>query len=193
MTVQMNRITKALCFPMMTSALIFGLFNSPQPEYKIVYWSRDVLKWSDFRGSPQKHELIGAITRSGIEYEFVPKAKVVEITINSCFYRNDSWVNMDYVTSKSLEHEQGHFDLTEIYARKLRKYCLDNKINKSSTFKSAIELHNDLLKLVQEEYDKETNFSTDSSGQVAWNSRIFADLEKFGEYSNPIVLIPRAD
>ncbi|MBK7855774.1 MAG: hypothetical protein IPJ79_13560 [Bacteroidetes bacterium] len=43
------------------------------------------------------------------------------ITIIAYMDKNKSWIRKKYADSLALTHEQGHFDLTEIYARKFKK------------------------------------------------------------------------
>jgi hypothetical protein len=77
-----------------------------------------------------------------------------------------------------LEHEQLHFNVTELYARKIRKR-LKELLAKSET--SEKEINSLINKLFEErdEYneklDDETSFGTDREKQAEWKKKV--DLE----------------
>ena len=88
---------------------------------------------------------------------------------------------------KLLKHEQGHFDISEIWARKLNKK-LQGLCGRGKTVKDATD---DLQKQVQKaydeserdrdkmekDYDKETKGGTDDAKQAEWDKMI-SDLLK---------------
>ncbi len=94
------------------------LLNFAQPKNEeLIDWSvTNRLTWSDYKGRPDPNSDAAATTTSylGIEYDFKNNAVTYKIVCR--FSRNKSWGM--YKTDHILGHEQGHFDITEIFARK---------------------------------------------------------------------------
>ena len=85
-----------------------------------------------------------------------------------------------------LLHEQGHFDLAEIYAREIRHDILTirSKVNRDN-YKMLDSIHHlwdsKLLK-EQIKYDKETDYSRDTLRQSEWMVEIKSRLQKLSRY-----------
>jgi len=83
-----------------------------------------------------------------------------------------------------LAHEQLHFDITELHARKLR-YNID-------TFKFSIDIKSEMnnlqikanqeLEAMQKQYDNETNYSINVDVQKKWQIFIQGELKKLDAY-----------
>src|SRR5690349_706212 len=85
-----------------------------------ISWSGDrLLTWEDFKCEPKTgtDAVASTSTSLGIAYQLVDGKLTYDVTCN--FSKVKSWGSMktDYI----LAHEQGHFDITEIYARKLHE------------------------------------------------------------------------
>ena len=90
----------------------------------------------------------------------------------------------DYI----LAHEQAHFDITEIHARKLYEAIYHYELN-PATFKNDIaDIYNRIVKEkeeMQEAYDGETDHSRKRMLQYNWLEKIdklLADSEVFANY-----------
>lgn len=93
----------------------------------ILWQENKKLKIQDFKADNKdtikvnRQQFLGAISAIRIEYSSFQRNKnsVPEFSIKTYFDPNESWMLLknDYV----LQHEQIHFDLTELYARKMRK------------------------------------------------------------------------
>ncbi len=95
-----------------------------------------------------------------------------------------AWKKQNINDIKYLEnHEQIHFDITEIFARKIRKLILARKLNEKEieiVFSENIKACNDF----QNQYDIETNHSINQAKQIVWDKRIkelLLSLEMFKE------------
>lgn len=138
------------------------------PEYK--------LTWQDFQGPIDRSSKGVAATHSGlISSASLSPDNTVTITVRSVFLRSSSWVKPEGRTADILRHEQGHFDITEIYARRanaaFRKHTFTRKnFNKdiSRIFNTYVEESNRL----QQQYDLETNHSINEVRQKEWNEKI---------------------
>jgi hypothetical protein len=99
------------------------------------------------------------------------------------FNRPISWTKDS--DSLGLTHEQGHFNIAELFARKLRKKFLEYKFNASSIktdLKLMFDNNNKERAKMDALYDKETNFSRDKIKQIYWNKKIILLLKKFEAY-----------
>src|SRR6478609_9491217 len=97
-----------------------GWTNINTKKDNLIIWSASYkLVWSDFRCKPDPHQKQNAQTFYGLEVE---KNYVVsyEEKVTSYVDRSKSWV--EDTTKGSLKHEQLHFDIAELYARKMREY-----------------------------------------------------------------------
>ena len=76
------------------------------------------------------------------------------------FSRNRSWGL--YKTDYILSHEQGHFDITEIFARQLNKRMSEYIFNKNTYQQDLQKIYNDIQRekeTLQNQYDNETDYS----------------------------------
>src|SRR6266567_3162991 len=113
----MQRIRKYLVLLSLASPLLN--FAQTKNEELIDWSATNRLTWNDYKGRPDSESGAAATTTSylGIEYNF--KNNTVTYKIVCRFSKNKSWGL--YKTDHILGHEQGHFDITEIFARKLNK------------------------------------------------------------------------
>jgi hypothetical protein len=80
-----------------------------------------------------------------------------------------------------LEHEQAHFDLCEVYARRLRKRVEDS--NYKLDIDNAIFEVFEAFKKRQKLYDQETNHSRNKEKQAEWLKIIANELSELDNYS----------
>jgi hypothetical protein len=146
-----------------------------------LHWRKDYrLSFDDFRGKPASDSWHKAMTSSGIAYSYsLPDTGIYFIAI-AFFNRNKSWTKTPRDGS-ILNHEQGHFDITEIYARRLataiRNLSQDKKIFKQ-TITSIADQFIAAKNEFQKKYDLETTFGTNAAAQLKWNDIISKELEK---------------
>lgn len=148
-------------------------------EEEVILWQADEkLSWQDFKANPPQSDRIAAVTASGITYEFssvLGKDKVeIDFTVSTFFYPNKSWYKPKICDTVVLGHEQLHFDISELFARKMRKKLMETRFTKNvkaevrSIYKQILRELNDF----QNKYDSETNFSRNREQQVIWNTKI---------------------
>ncbi len=166
-------------------------------------WSADrLLLWDDFQGKPpvqaqdmmeaaQIHMTIRWQLQLAMEYDCQRQLWTATIDQSSLTVTNTmvpavSWVDRSRQNSAILSHEQGHFDLNEVYRRKLQaalapltaeggtadaaKQALQALIDTTSQKILSLRAH------TQASYDQETCHGTDLQVQAAWNKRIEAWL-----------------
>ena len=87
-----------------------------------------------------------------------------------------------------LSHEKYHFNIVEIFARKIRKDVIEKSISPDSTdqfnnyiSKLWVEVEN-----MQSDYDNETNHSLNKIAQQNWQTKIDKKLESLQAYKSII-------
>ena len=86
------------------------------------------IEWSDFKARPHKSSKTVALTASTITLNSkYDNNNQLIILIENFFIANKSWTSTS--DSVVLEHERRHFDLSEVYARKIRKAIKEKKYN----------------------------------------------------------------
>lgn len=164
-----------------------------------LFWNKNYrLGFSDFKGSPTEKDTaltrtdekfythtLGAISKS-IDVKLVNKNGKTTFTIYAGMDQFNSWIkNPD--DSITLKHEQGHFDICEIYARLLRK-----EIRQVKTLDEARLLYDKISNdenLEQDNFDNENHF--DKGGIIPkWQQSVKERLEALKAYENPVVVVP---
>ncbi len=183
----MRKLFLGILIVVSLTTLFWGT-NATSPD--IIYWSSDYkLTWDDFEGDPNyKHNYkdISAITVSGIvDYRGCEDGKIIYM-IKSYFEKKNSWVKLSGRNAHTLAHEQMHFDITELYARKLRKALSERAFScgQEADFENFV---NNFLKgwqKMQEQYDIETGYSNKKEQQRVWNRRIKAELDALDSYKS---------
>lgn len=149
------------------------------------------LTWDDFKGRPLKFApKPDAETDSGLTgIKFVcNKNGMLDVNVEARFNPAGSWVRATAKTAALLKHEQGHFDITELYARKLRKAIRDAKINCEDKAKAEAagrkivdQLEKD-YEAAETKYDTDTKDGTDATAQSAASNMIANDLAALSAY-----------
>ncbi|MEO9893723.1 DUF922 domain-containing protein [Aurantibacter sp.] len=156
-----------------------------QDEDRVLLWSKDrKLTWADYKGSPLKTEWAAATTASGITYSLSSiignGESSLEVIVSSLFYPDKSWHKPDLCNDVILSHEQLHFDITELFARKFRAKLrtVRNDTNIKKKVRAIfVEINKD-LHAFQNKYDRETNYSRDVKQQEIWNKTIHEALNE---------------
>ncbi len=161
-------------------------------EEPVMSWSDSYkLSWSDFKGQANNKSNAVAITASGISFGFSIKqsnARVISFTtqVHAHFYPEQSWYKPKLADAHILEHEQLHFDITELFVRKFRYRISKLKVSNSirTTLKHLQNSINKELEKVQDNYDRETNNSINIGAQAKWKVYIATELKKFSNYKS---------
>lgn len=159
--------------------------NNPV-EDKISWNEKYKLKWSDFRALPDSNSFASAASSIIITYSVIKKDSTYTIKVFCYFLRSSSWT-WEKDDCLLLKHEQGHFDIAELFARKFRKAISGKKF---SLYDINIELAV-ILSYIRDDrwrydktYDQETDFSRDNEKQILWSKKIRDELNKLNSYKN---------
>lgn len=176
--------------------LIFSLVSSAsfaQANNKLIWEENRKLTWEDFQGEPSNVIPFHANTSSGISYSWGLKGALnkFELTYNveSFFIIDQSWVKSEYESEHLLKHEQLHFDISELFARKLREKL--SKVDNSKLSKNSSDQLNKLYEdiaaergLMQEQFDKETNHGSIKEAELKWQLQVAEALTKLASFRN---------
>ncbi len=165
--------------------LLAGNFALGQESEEMILWSPEVkLTWLDFKAKPPSVTRAAATTASGISYQFstIYEGNVMQVdfTVEAHFYPDKSWYKKELCDDVILSHEQLHFDISELFARKMRaqlsstKFTSNIKREIQKIYKTTLQELNDF----QNTYDNETNFSRNLEAQLRWNVKIKKELAK---------------
>lgn len=155
------------------------LGTTDSQDYETIEWRAErKLTWNDFKGEIPNKDRAAAITASGISYQFSTsgtKNKMeLDYKVNTFFYPNKSWYQPSLCDTLILSHEQLHFDISELFARKMRERLATETFSqnvKAEVKKIYSEVLSE-LETFQNQYDKETDFSRDIEQQLIWNKKL---------------------
>jgi len=148
-------------------------------------WSKNrPLQWSDFKGSPGTIEGWGATSSTGISQSYSARSdgyiNKEAIVVKAHFYPEYSWVRHSQKSKHLLGHEQTHFDITEVYARKLAK-----KIQETTFTSNAVEEIKALYQEIEKErvatqqlFDKQSEHSINHMKELQWELKVKRWLEE---------------
>jgi len=115
-----------LAGPIAMLGLLVGVAPPPVAADEIPWSPERPLRWADFAGpvAPRTASENVAVTASSLgwsyEYEIERSGsgcryRITAITASATFDRARSWSKPEHRTAAILAHEQGHFDITQIY------------------------------------------------------------------------------
>ncbi|MDU8885528.1 DUF922 domain-containing protein [Yeosuana sp. MJ-SS3] len=164
--------------------MLFGLLIHGKNDSLL--WNENYkLSWKDFKAHPRLEVDAVALTVSGISFSYSLSQNDNEdyryqTFVEAHFYPEKSWYKAEVSNNHILKHEQLHFDLTELYARKLRKRIAETTFTKQirSELNQLNDDINEELKITQDKYDFETNHSINIEVQKEWEDYITKELKK---------------
>lgn len=160
-----------------------SILNASSAQDTIYWKSNSKLKWTDFQAIPDSISSHRAISSLSISYTLTFNDTTFSFRVYARFNKRKSWTKS--TGEGLLSHEQGHFDITELYARKLRQEFKNYKINRTTIAKDLKEIYNRIIidrDKMDSLYDIETSFSRNKSKQIYWSKKILTNLDKFELY-----------
>ena len=170
--------------------LLLCVTNSMISQEEKMEWDAErQLIWKDFKGKPEKIKDFVATTNSGVSLAFGSQTKngITEYTteVATYFYAKSSWYRPGNVSAYILKHEQTHFDISEIFARKLRK-TLQELDQNNPDFKNLVQKafnDNEYERvLFQADFDLETDHSNYPDEEREWEQKVAYLLKELDAY-----------
>ena len=169
----------------------------------ILWQENKKLKIQDFKADNKdtvkvnQQQFLGAISAIRIEYSSFQRNKnsVPDFSIKTYFDPNESWMLLknDYV----LQHEQIHFDLTELYARKMRKSVeslRQKNVTNISIYRKKIQHWNVMKEKASNQFDADNQDYYIKIGQKilfqknpkqeAWKKKVDRELFQYSLFKN---------
>ena len=169
----------------------------------ILWQENKKLKIQDFKAENKdtikvnRQQFLGAISAIRIEYSSFQRNKnsVPDFSIKTYFDPNESWMLLknDYV----LQHEQIHFDLTELYARKMRKSVeslRQKNVTNISIYRKKIQHWNAMKEKASNQFDADNQDYYIKIGQKilfqknpkqeAWKKKVDRELFQYSLFKN---------
>jgi len=173
--------------------ICFCILTLHNDEVTITWNESYKLSWADFQGPAKSGTDAVATTASGITFSYSIKRTSKRIVgyktkIFAHFYPEKSWYKPEHADNHILAHEQFHFNITELHARKFRQRV--SKLQVSSSINTQLDqIHQEInleLSRLQEKYDSETNFSRNFEQQALWQQYIQEELAKLAKYKSKV-------
>jgi len=161
-----------------------------QSTPRVLNWDQHpALTWADFQGRPRRTTgEPSAVTDTGFRVQLECREGVLDIRVESEFYPTSSWVKPLRKSPELLQHEQGHFDLTDLYARKMRKAIRDASIGcendrqaEAAGKKIFDQLDREWAK-AEKQYDIDTSDGTNLPKQKQASEKIAGALAELSHY-----------
>jgi hypothetical protein len=167
-----------------------------EPALKIaaesIVWSAERrLSWDDFAGRPDISSEAAAMTVYLLSYDGTCRDNLYDGRVFSAFLPDQSWVKTSVLLARAevnrhaLAHEQTHFDLSEVSARRMRRALgtLVDPCSRSDEEMQAIVdpfIKEDFAR--QRRYDAETLNGSNSAWQRDWEMRVDRELRELAAF-----------
>ena len=167
--------------------------SAPYDHQQYIEWNEFYpLSWDNFKGEPTENSIGDAGTAVKIMATPYYAGKKIRYNVYALFNMQKSWgLEKD---SALLAHEQLHFNIAELYARKIRKKVAELNVSgaKSLSFYNA-----EINKLLEEsnavdiQYDLETLHGAIRDKQRLWQKKIDAEMKALAGFKKPAHTIGR--
>lgn len=152
-----------------------------------IYWNeRNTVTWDDFKKVKHLDGQESANIRVAISSEFSYSNDSLMVIIKTYVDPDNSFVIASDESDYLLQHEQTHFDIQEIYSRKIRKRMMEQTYTFNTMSSKLNRIFREEMKNAekyQDLYDKETNHSINKEKQKEWNKKVKKELEELEEYN----------
>lgn len=143
------------------------------------------LVWDDFLCEPKVGTDAVASTSTSLGIAYQLDGGELKYHITCYFNKEKSWglMKTDYI----LAHEQGHFDITEIFARRLNEALQNYQFNRKTFKKDIGQIYQAIVSQKEEyqkTYDAQTDHSRNRKVQYDWLEKIDTLLGETAPYSN---------
>jgi hypothetical protein len=166
---------------MLATCLFFTTHSFAQTSDTINWRANYKLKWEDFKGIADSNSANAALTSTTISYKIIKTDSLLDVIVYCGFNRPWSWSK--YKKNQGvLKHEQGHFDISELFARKFREAVRKNKFKDNGGIIVLYGRMMDEKKKYNNQYDIETDYCNDVKKQLFWSKKISAELNKLNAY-----------
>ncbi|OWY24968.1 DUF922 domain-containing protein [Sphingobacteriales bacterium UPWRP_1] len=153
---------------------------------EIDWCNRKQISWSDFWRNPDPYSRYSAVSATYLQEKHAcDNFGQFKYSVKAVFVKDQSW-SRDKRSTRLLHHEQLHFNLTELHARKLRKLFSDLR-NPCYIPERRIQLMIDSLydkmEFAHRFYDDDTFHGLNNERQQFWDELVNSALEELAPFS----------
>lgn len=162
----------------------FTFLNPAAPVSDEISWkAKRRLTWDDFKAKADDRDPLHALTATNIDMKAKCENGELKVKVESVFVTKESW-SKNKKSDRLLFHEQLHFDITEIYARRLRKELttLKDACSRTEEINKVTDRVFTEWKKQEDVYDKETNHGLDQEKMTFWADKVSAELKSLEAY-----------
>jgi hypothetical protein len=139
------------------------------------------LTFTDFKGNVPAVTPWAATTSSVISFSYETlNGKLTKVVTHASFDPQKSW--MKKKSPEVLAHEQLHFDITEVFTRKLYHDIVEKNSADKKELTNLFQQKNKECEEMQQQYDDETDHGTIEEAQAKWKEKIAAMLQSEEPY-----------
>lgn len=154
-------------------------------EKEVLWHPARRLRQADFKGSIEERPFQAA-TSSSLRYRAANNLLqgTVQFTIDTYFDCQQSYFKPSPNNARTLAHEQLHFDITELYARRFAKLLQEQLTNTQELEREQEGLYRQLMvecQLLQDKYDSEVY--ADHNKLPGWQLKIEQELTAMQPYA----------
>lgn len=174
-----------ILIPVVLLLLGYQIYKELTNSYIIVWDENKKITWNDFTSTKELPKNISATIFSNIKCDIYSLDKRIEVYAYMDKTKSKKLENFD-LNEEMLKHEQYHFNITEYFARLLRKDLIAIGTNNISekTIKKVLEKHHTNLFKMQRSYDSLTKHGEGIIQQPLWEIKIDTLLKKYSKYKN---------
>lgn len=154
-----------------------------------LHWSASrPLVLADFEGRPRPGESHAALTSATMVAKVACRSNQFSGSVQAAFDPTRSWVrDPATLTPKLLHHEQLHFDITEVYARRLRQKLTSVNIpcaQLGPTFERLSQAVYADWEKAESQYDTDTNHGLKPAQQAQWDAQVQQQLTELAAFAD---------
>ena len=156
--------------------LNIAIVDDPARE-QIDWRQRRALNWNDFKGKPVESAPNAALTSTSILINYKYGSNGFSYSLQCVFYPGTSWTKVS--SSRILAHEQGHFDITQLFTRKMHQALAAYQPRDGKVEEDVMKIYKEVAAqqaAYQKQSDADTNFSRLYDEQEKWEEKIAAAL-----------------
>jgi hypothetical protein len=159
-----------------------------QSNRSILWKNPTQLSWKHFKKVSIINDSTKTIARAntGFGYFGDEYHDHIKLYVYSRFSPEKSLVLDNGMNSKILNHEQMHFNIEEVFARKLKCIIIDSKIEdwRFKNFDNLLDSLSIVCDNMHDLYDKETLHGSDTTQQNRWDIIILSQLDSTEIYKS---------
>ncbi|MDX1629851.1 MAG: DUF922 domain-containing protein [Fulvivirga sp.] len=175
---------KCVLFIFLLANCFFARAQMPYDHNRYIAWNAHYkLNWSDFKAKKDMNIFGDAGTAVKIKAKPYLQKKTVHYQVFALFDKSKSWAHD--TSDKLLAHEQLHFDIAELYARKIRKKIasLQRKgVRDIKIYNQAIKKLLAESNTFDQRYDRETLHGGLSKKQAFWEKKVSQAIHDLKAY-----------